>query len=734
MAMRGLRRPTATLLGVSAMAVLALAPSRMGEPVSLREALARAPRMDATQSAVRDAMSVDVTGSIAPARMPGYSLTSILSPFFPATPRAPAGPINEYLPVPTPLDELGIDLTGLREGLAAYKAGNLAAGDAAARGAKDDLARVALEWLALRKQPQEAGFARLAAFRAAHPGWPAAALCKRAEEILYKTRDPRAGEWFAHNPPTTPLGKLALARVHIAAGQKAPAADLVRAVWREADIGAALEKSVLAEFGEFLGKAEHKTRAVFAAYKERDGVALRAAALAGPDVTALLRAVVAATNDGASDKLFAAVPPEWQKDASLAFARIHRLRKANKIEEAAQAMLAAPRDPAELVDPDEWWTERRLIARKLLDKGDAATAWRIASEHAATGAEARIEAEFHAGWIALRFLNDPAKAAPHFARMAGIAATPLSLSRAFYWQGRAAEATPDGGEAARGFYDRAAAWPATFHGQLARAKIGASAAALRAAPAESVGDKRAAIVRVAELFYALGEKELAASLVSEAARGLAQAADMAALARVVARDRDARVSLMLGKLAGQRGFALDDLAFPVYGVPGFEPTAGAAPRPLVYSIARQESAFDVRAVSHAGARGLMQMMPATARKTAERAGVPFDESRLLADPSFNARLGAAHLGELLAENGGSYILTLAAYNAGGRRVKEWIAAYGDPRAPNVDPVDWIERIPFTETRNYVQRVMENLTVYQARFTGAATALTDADLRRVHAKL
>ena len=302
-----------------------------------------------------------------------------------------------------------------------------------------------------------------------------------------------------------------------------------------------------------------------------------------------------------------------------------------------------------------------------------------------------------------------------------------------YWQGRAPEAQPTA-EAARGFYEKAAAFPATFYGQLARAKIGETAASLRAAPLESTSEARAAAVRVTEILYALGEKELAALLVSDSARGLANAADLAALARVVSRDRNARVSLMLGKFAGHRGFALDELAFPVYGVPGFELASGSAPRSLVYSIARQESAFDARAVSHAGARGLMQMMPATARKTAQKAGVPFDEGKLTGDPSFNAQLGAAHLGDLLGEYGGSYILTLAAYNAGGRRVKEWIAAYGDPRKPEVDPIDWIERIPITETRNYVQRVMENLTVYQARFTGSATALTDADLRRAHAKL
>ena len=200
--------------------------------------------------------------------------------------------------------------------------------------------------------------------------------------------------------------------------------------------------------------------------------------------------------------------------------------------------------------------------------------------------------------------------------------------------------------------------------------------------------------------------------------------------RVVARDRDAKVSLAIGKLASQRGVTIDDLAFPTYGIPDFTPLPNSAPLPLVYAIARQESAFDPNALSGAGAMGLMQMIASTARRTAQRAGLVFNELRMRADPTFNAQLGAAHLGELLGEHGNSTILTLAAYNAGGKRVKEWIDAYGDPRRAGVDVVDWIERIPFTETRNYVQRVSENLAVYRARLATPHTTGPHPPLRRL----
>jgi len=330
--------------------------------------------------------------------------------------------------------------------------------------------------------------------------------------------------------------------------------------------------------------------------------------------------------------------------------------------------------------------------------------------------EMRIEAEFTAGWIALRFLNDPARAAAHFDAIAKLAETPMSRARAAYWQGRTAEATSadDAATTARTFYEQAAVYQTTYYGQLARAKLGLITMPIRSISNEAKGEDREDAIKVIELLYAAGEKDLAAPLVIEAARHLADETQVAALASLVAKQRDAHLSLNFGKIVSQRGMPIDDLAFPNYGVPAFEPLQNSAAPSVVYSVARQESAFEPSAVSSAGAKGLMQMILSTAKRTADRAGVTFDAKRLLTDAAFNAQLAARHLGELMAEQKGSYILTFAAYNAGGKRVKEWIDAHGDPRKPGVDPIDWVERIPFTETRNYVQRVIENLSVYRVR--------------------
>ena len=331
-------------------------------------------------------------------------------------------------------------------------------------------------------------------------------------------------------------------------------------------------------------------------------------------------------------------------------------------------------------------------------------------------------------------MGDAEAAARHFATAFEAARTPISLARTLYWQGRAAEARELTDEANR-FYAQAAEHSSAYYGQLARARLGLEEQPVRKARDMAQGDARLESIRAVEVFESIGERELAFRLTVDLARSLEDETQIAALGQMLARARDARGTLIVGKLASQRGIALDEIAFPTYGVPDFEALARAAEKPVVFAIARQESAFQADVVSHAGAKGLMQMLTSTARVTAKRWGVPFEERRLLTDAAFNAQLGSAHLADLMDDHGNSLILTFAAYNAGGPRVRQWIAAYGDPRRADVDPIDWVERIPFTETRNYVQRVAENLAMYRARFGAPdAPALAARDLRAREARI
>jgi soluble lytic murein transglycosylase len=234
--------------------------------------------------------------------------------------------------------------------------------------------------------------------------------------------------------------------------------------------------------------------------------------------------------------------------------------------------------------------------------------------------------------------------------------------------------------------------------------------------------------RSIKLLHDAGLRDLAMPIYIDLAQRLSDPTQLNALGDLAVEYRDSRALLTVGKTAVQRGFPLDVHAFPTIGIPVFEPVGDRVERAMVFAIARQESAFDPRAQSSAGARGLMQLMPATAKSTAKRYGVDFDLDRLLSDGSYNAKIGAAHLGDLMGDWKGSYILTFASYNAGGGNVKKWIDAYGDPRSPDVDPIDWVERIPFSETRNYVQRVMENLQVYRNRLGERSALVIESDLR------
>jgi soluble lytic murein transglycosylase len=386
-----------------------------------------------------------------------------------------------------------------------------------------------------------------------------------------------------------------------------------------------------------------------------------------------------------------------------------------------------PRNASQTVDTDQWWIERRLAARNMLDLGDASKAYRIARDAAAPKRDNyRAEHQFTAGWIALRFLNDPTTALTHFARVAHDDSHTITRARAHYWQGRAYEALGRNSEA-RNHYQAAARYPMAYYGQIAGARLGLRNITLRSPP--SGPTRSTEIVRAMDLLYAVGQRDIVAGAAADLGDRSTDAAALAAIGEVAERNGDARAMLLLGKAAIGRGLPLDAYAFPTIGMPNYTAIGPSVEKSLVYAIARQESTFNQRTVSSARAMGLMQVTPAAGRYVAKKFNVSFNEKKLLSDPVYNVQLGAAELGDLLADFRGSYILTFVGYNAGRGRIRDWVARFGDPRDPKVDPIDWVERIPFSETRNYVQRVMENMQVYRMRFGGGDKLMIEADLRR-----
>ncbi|MFL6790402.1 MAG: lytic transglycosylase domain-containing protein [Bradyrhizobium sp.] len=598
----------------------------------------------------------------------------------------------------------------------------------------DPVARKLAEWLILRSEDNGASVERYRAFISANPSWPSQTfLRRRLEAALWDDHrdDATVWAWFGSESAVSAKGRFSLARVMIARGDRANAERLVREAWRNDPMSEDTESTALDLFGPFLTAGDHKARMDTMLYgTEQEAAGMRAAKRLGSGHVALAKARIA-TNRKASNTraLLDAIPRELHGETGYIFSRIQLLRREEKFAEAAQLMMSAPKDPARLHNLDEWWIERRLLSRKMLDVGEHRTAYLIARDAALPARDIyKTEQEFTSGWIALRFLNDPALAAQHFARIGVGSVNPTALARAGYWQGRAAEAAGRVQEA-RAAYTRAAEQSTSYYGQLARAKLGLPQIELNGVPTgRGRGVERLEIVRAVQLLYELDEREIAIPIFADMGENGDPDA-LVGLGELTSRYGDARGMLLLGKAALNRGLPFDHYAYPVNGIPPFKAIGSEVERSVVYAIARQESAFNQAVVSPAQAYGLMQVTPDAGRYVCKRAGVSFDLSRMKTDAVYNAALGAAELGGLLEDYRGSYILTFAAYNAGRGSVKKWIERYGDPRDPKVDAVDWVEQIPFSETRNYVQRIMENLQVYRARFGGGTRLQIEADLHR-----
>jgi soluble lytic murein transglycosylase len=591
----------------------------------------------------------------------------------------------------------------------------------------DPTAQRLVEWFILRHPDADARFDRYAAFIADNPNWPGMGLMRRrAEARLWQERiDATTVRRFTGDRPTSTKGRLALARALLDGGDREGARRWAREAWRSEELSERAETEAFEVFRDLLTREDHRARMDKRIGAKDFSAAKRAAQRLGSDEVSIVKACVAsmANETKALDQLDA-VETAARQDLGYTLCLIHWMRRHDRIEDATRLVLAAVPETMAFQDTDEWWRERRLLARKLLDLGRFRTAYEVVRD-AAPPASENYRADFHfmSGWIALRYLNDPATARAHFAHIDDGSVNPTVLARANYWRGRAAEATGDN-DAMRAGYEAAARHTTAYYGQLARAKLGLERLELRgprqADPASSPAFSDQ-IVRAADMLYAVGERDVVVSFAVDLAEQSDDVATLTALGELAGRRNDARGMLEIGKTALARGLAVDHYAFPTIGIPQHSPIGPEIERSVIYSVARTESAFDQRDKSAANAVGLMQVTPEAARDTAKRFGVAYDWDRMVSDPVYNTQMGAAELSALLKEYSGSHIMAFAGYNAGRGRVRDWVKQYGDPRDPNVDAIDWVERIPFSETRNYVQRVMENLLVYRVRFDSGSGA-------------
>jgi soluble lytic murein transglycosylase len=558
------------------------------------------------------------------------------------------------------------------------------------------------------------------AFLARHPDWPGLSFLKSTgEAAVARSTDPdRILRYFGPGAPATAQGVLARTTALEAKGRHADAVAVATQGWSKLRFTTAEQAALLSRYGGDLTVA-HEVRLDRILWDgDRTAEAQRMLPLVSKGWAALAAARLAlrADQDGVTT-LVAAVPTALQSDAGLAFERfLFRMRHDNYAD-AATLILDRSTSAARLGDPSAWADKRASLARWLMRNDAAKTAYKVASTHHLTDAGAAGDLEFLSGYIALRKLNDPKLALKHFGRLMG-ATTPISRSRALYWMGRAYEAAGDKARAQTS-YRGAAKFQTSYYGMLSAERLGLTldATLLTSAPPpgnwRSAGFVHSSVLEAALRLAAAGNEQLSARFLLHLGQSLTDQ-DLGALAAMSLQIGQYRSAVLIAKAAAERGLVFPGAYFPV---PDMVPDKLPVSRALALSIARRESEFDPEAHSPAGALGLMQLLPATAAKVAKDQGLTYSPGKLASDPVYNATLGAAYLKEMVDEFGPAVALIASGYNAGPRRPRDWIAAFGDPRLAGTDVVDWVEMIPFAETRTYVMRVVEGVVIYRAKLRG-----------------
>ena len=618
-------------------------------------------------------------------------------------------------------------LQAFTKALDAYRNGDMENGDRAMQAVDDKTAQTALRWAAIRLNGADnLGLSRLLSFLRDEPNWPGRAFTRRKAETAFLATDPSGGEvinFFAGQPPATPSGRLRLAIALKQAGKQAEAETMARALWRDDALQLAQRNTLRDQFGPSLQPADHLQRIeLLLVAGDRDG-ALKTAELISPAHVKWVKARLAAAN-GSKDAsaLLAELPEPLKGTAGYRLALAQTLRE--KPDEAALA-LNMPGEAAEGTLGDQLASERRIVATRLIDAKKLEAAFNLMANHEAETGSRGADADIFAGFIALRLMKEPLRAAPLFEKAMAADVNAAQKARAAYWRGR----TADGLRADSSvFYKRAAEHGATYYGQLAAVRLGQRQVKLRAAP-DGQDNPTSPVIRAIKLFEAADARDLALPLYIDSARQALNAETLASLIKLARAQGDPRAQLTVARIGLQRGFPFEREAFPVLPVADKAFAGQHDEWALAHAIAKQESGFDPKAVSSAGARGLMQILPTTAKETAKKIGRSYDLAALTSDPGYNLLLGTAYFSDLSRSFDGSMVLSVAAYNAGPGNVRKWIDTFGDPRQQGVNPVDWVERIPFSETRSYVQRVLENWQIYRQRQGRQASLRSENDLKR-----
>ncbi len=578
-------------------------------------------------------------------------------------------------------------------------------------------------------------FENISAFAKQHPHWPreekmrqrveeAVTATTPNEEILDWFRVESSAGHYVFKDPVTAKGRHVLAKAMLAEQAKVNArlediTRLFREAWIEINFTSRNERSFYDNYKQFLRQEDHIARTNRLIWDNRLSEAKRMFSRIPSGYQRLFDArITLRTSRYGVDRAIRRVPKMLARDDGLIYDRIV-WRERHKVTDNMPALLKAI--PQQRSNPRRFWRLLEKYIHALRKEGEYDLAYQLASHHNFDGDLAGMaEAEWYAGWIALRFQNEPRKAYKHFYAMYQKVQTPISRGRAAYWAGRAAEAN-NNPQIASKWYQEAAKYPTSFYGQLATEKIGRTTLVLPQPPNTTAADmarfKKNDLVKSSFILGKLGEHALARLFVSTAAEHARDTGQQILITQFGLRVNRPDYSIMAAKKAARNnGPILVKSMYPelnllkdIRGQEISQPESA-----FIHAIIRQESMFNQYARSHAGARGLMQLMPATAREVARKLNLRYSKSRLTSNPVYNITLGSYYLNERVEQFDGSYLLASASYNAGQGNVRKWLAEHGDPRQLKTmeDKIDWIESIPFSETRNYVMRILENLQLYR----------------------
>jgi soluble lytic murein transglycosylase len=632
--------------------------------------------------------------------------------------------------VRTPLSQS--DLAYFHTAINAARRGDVNSARSAIAALTDPVAKKTATWALVDANGDSLSFYEVDSARRTLVDWPRAQRRWNAAEKLLETSGQTPAQiigWFNGAEPQTAQGAMALASAYRLTGQSDRAATLIRHWWRDKAFESDVQRSMLTRFADVLTVDDHIRRADILLYGSQGPAARDMLTLLPADQQqAALARIALRTNAGNANDLVSALPMGLSTSPGVAFERAAYLRRKGLTELAYAQLPYFPKEVATADQADRIWDERKQLILASLKNTDFKGAYAAANDSGLSFGSDATDAEFYAGWLALVRLKDPVAAAKHFAAIDRIGTSPITKARAYYWQGRAADAQGDRA-GADAFYQAAAQNSTTFYGQLAGQKLGQKLN-LGDDPTITASDRARFegrdSIQAMRLLYDNGYRDLFRAFALSLDDVLPSGADEAMLVDLVRGYGDQDTSMKVARGAAQRGFILPNRAYPFRTPPQ---VGGGAEPALVLGITRQESGFDPNVRSGVGARGMMQLMPTTAVIVARRAGMSYSAG-MLDDPDYNMRLGSSFLGQLVNQFSGSYVMAVAAYNAGPGRPNQWISWCGDPRGASTDPVDFIECIPFSETRNYVMRVMEGMQVYRAKLNGGSAPITLAsDLQR-----